>query len=89
MGLLRHSLKDLVKVQLDDEALDKLQWKDFGNGLSMARLARAGARELVLYRIEENADPNAFSKHEHIGGEFYEGETVVLEIGRASCRERV
>ena len=71
MGLLRHSLKDLVKVQLNDEALDKLQWKDFGNGLSMARLARAGARELVLYRIRADADPNAFLKHEHIGGEFY------------------
>ena len=71
MGLLRHSLKDLVKVQLNDEALDKLQWKDFGNGLSMARLARAGARELVLYRIRADADPSAFLKHEHIGGEFY------------------
>lgn len=71
MDLLRRSLKDLVKVQLNDEALDKLQWRDFGNGLFMARLARAGARELVLYRIEENADPNAFLRHEHIGGEFY------------------
>ena len=37
----------------------------------MARLAREGERELVLYRIEANADPKAFLKHEHIGGEFY------------------
>ena len=71
MNLLRRSLKDLIKIQLDDEALDKLQWKDFGNGLSMARLAREGARELVLYRIKADADPKAFLKHEHIGGEFY------------------
>lgn len=71
MDLLRRSLKDLIKIQLDDEAINKLQWKDFGNGLSMARLAREGARELVLYRIKADADPNAFLRHEHIGGEFY------------------
>ncbi len=71
MGLLRCSLKDLIKIQLNDEALERLQWKDFGKGLSMARLAREGARELVLYRIKANADPNAFLKHEHVGGEFY------------------
>ena len=71
MDLLRHSLKHLIKIQLNDAALDKLQWRDFGNGLSMARLAREGARELVLYRIKANADPKAFLKHEHIGGEFY------------------
>ena len=71
MDLLRRSLKDLIKIQLDDEAINKLQWKDFGNGLSMARLAREGARELVLYRIKADADPKAFLKHEHIGGEFY------------------
>ena len=51
MGLLRHSLKALIKIQLDREGLDRLSWRDFGNGLSMARLAREGARELVLYRI--------------------------------------
>ncbi len=71
MDLLRRSLKDLIKIQLNDAALDKLQWKDFGNGLSMARLAREGARELVLYHIDADADPKAFLKHEHIGGEFY------------------
>jgi len=71
VNLLRRSLKDLMKIQLNDAALDKLPWKDFGNGLSMARLAREGARELVLYRIKADADPKAFLKHEHIGGEFY------------------
>ena len=69
--MLRRSLKDLIKIELHDEALDQLRWKDFGNGLSIARLAREGARELVLYRIRADADSNAFLKHEHIGGEFY------------------
>ena len=69
--MLRRSLKDLMKIELDHAALDRLQWKDFGNGLAMARLAREGARELVLYRVRADADPKAFLKHEHIGGEFY------------------
>ena len=37
----------------------------------MSRLARAGQRELVLYRIAADAAAEAFVKHEHIGGEFY------------------
>jgi len=88
VNLLRHSLKNLIKIQLNGEALDRLQWKDFGNGLSMARLAREGARELVVYRIGTDADPNAFLRHEHIGGEFYlvlrgsiEDETGVYQEG--------
>ncbi|MBI2087566.1 MAG: hypothetical protein HYT78_02355, partial [Deltaproteobacteria bacterium] len=60
-----------MRIQLDEEALNKLSWRDFGNGLSMARLAREGARELVLYRIRAEGDPKAFLKHEHVGGEFY------------------
>jgi len=71
VNTLRHSLKDLIKIQLDEPALEKLQWKDFGNGLSMARLAREGAREMVLYRVDAGAGPKAFLRHEHIGGEFY------------------
>lgn len=69
--MLRRSLKGLIRVELNLAELDKLPWKDFGNGLSMARLAREEARELVLYRIDADADPKAFLKHEHIGGEFY------------------
>jgi anti-sigma factor ChrR (cupin superfamily) len=52
-------------------ALDRLPWRDFGNGMSMARLAREGKSEMVLYRIQADADRNAFLKHEHLGGEFY------------------
>jgi anti-sigma factor ChrR (cupin superfamily) len=71
MKVLRGSIKELIKIRLDEPALNSLQWKDFDNGLSMARLAREGAREMVLYRIKPDADPKAFLRHEHIGGEFY------------------
>lgn len=71
MGLLRRSIQDIATIELNEEALEALSWKDFGNGLRMARLAREGKRELVLYRIAADADPRAFLKHEHIGGEFY------------------
>jgi len=70
-GVLRRSLNDFLKITLNAEALDRLQWRDFGSGLSMSRLARQGQRELVLYRIAADASADAFLKHEHIGGEFY------------------
>ena len=37
----------------------------------MARLAREGKRELVLYRVQADSSADAFVKHEHVGGEFY------------------
>ena len=70
-GVLRRSLNDFLRIEVDDAALARLSWRDFGNGLSMARLAREGARELVVYRIAADASDNAFVKHEHVGGEFY------------------
>ena len=69
--MLRRSLTELLGIQLNEQGLSRLQWKDFGNGLLMARLAREGARELVFYRILAEASPGAFLKHEHVGGEFY------------------
>ena len=69
--MLRRSLNDILRIELNAEALDRLSWRNFGNGLAMARLAREGKRELVLYRIAANAASDAFLKHEHIGGEFY------------------
>ena len=71
MGLLHRSLKDILRFDLNRGALDQLQWRDFGNGLAMSRLARQGKRELILYRIAANTTSDAFLKHEHIGGEFY------------------
>lgn len=68
---MRRSLNDFLALGLDEASLERLSWRDFDNGLSMARLARDGARELVLYRIAAEASPAAFVKHEHIGGEFY------------------
>jgi anti-sigma factor ChrR (cupin superfamily) len=70
-GVLRRSLGDFLRFEVDEAALDRLPWRDFGNGLSMSRLARADRRELVLYRIAADASNDAFLKHEHIGGEFY------------------
>ncbi len=68
---MRRSLNDFLKFDLDETALERLQWRDFGNGLAMVRLARSEKRELVLYRIAADAATGAFLKHEHIGGEFY------------------
>jgi anti-sigma factor ChrR (cupin superfamily) len=70
-AVLRRSLKDMIHMEIVPGVLDRLPWRDFGNGLSMARLAREGQREIVLYRVQADADRNAFLKHEHLGGEFY------------------
>ncbi len=69
--LLRRSVKDFIRLEIIPGGLERLAWRDFGNGLLMARLAREDKREMVLYRIRADADPQAFLKHEHIGGEFY------------------
>jgi anti-sigma factor ChrR (cupin superfamily) len=69
--IFRASIKDIIDIRLVEDGINRLSWRDFGNGLSMARLAKEGKRELVLYRIAADADPNAFLKHEHVGGEFY------------------
>jgi putative transcriptional regulator len=71
MTVLRASLNDLVSIQINADGLNRLQWRDFGNGLSMARLGRAEKRELVLYKVDADAAPGAFLRHEHIGGELY------------------
>jgi putative transcriptional regulator len=70
-NVLARSLLDFIRIQLNDDALARLPWRDFGNGLAMARLARAGCGELVLYRISADAQPDAFLRHEHMGGEVY------------------
>jgi anti-sigma factor ChrR (cupin superfamily) len=71
MDAFRHSLKGFLDFRIDEAALARFPWRDFGNGLSMARLAREGGKELVLYRIAADAAPDAFLRHEHVGGEFY------------------
>jgi anti-sigma factor ChrR (cupin superfamily) len=69
--VLARSLLDFLKIELDEDAVARLPWRDFGNGLLMVRLAREGRRELVLYQVRAGAQPDAFLKHEHIGGEIY------------------
>jgi len=69
--VFRHDLTALVKLELDADAIAALSWKDFGNGSSMARLARDGETGLVLYRIAEDARQDAFQPHVHVGGEMY------------------
>jgi len=69
--IFRTSIKDIVDVHLVEDRINRLSWRDFGNGLSMARLAKDGKRELVLYRIAADAAPDVFLRHEHVGGEFY------------------
>jgi anti-sigma factor ChrR (cupin superfamily) len=69
--VFRTSIRDIVDIQLVEGSINRLSWRDFGNGLSMASLAKEGKRELVLYRIAADAAPDAFLKHEHLGGEFY------------------
>jgi anti-sigma factor ChrR (cupin superfamily) len=70
-GILRKSIKDIIDLRLVEDGIERLSWRDFGNGLSMASLAREGRRELVLYRIAAGATPDVFLKHEHVDGEFY------------------
>ena len=65
-----HALGDWLSMTLDEAALQSLDWKDFKNGLRMARLTRQAEAEIVLYRVEsESHEP--FLRHEHIGGELY------------------
>lgn len=69
--MIRRTLRDIADIHLSEEGIERLPWRDFGNGLSMARLAREDKREIVLYKVAANAAPGAFLRHEHIGGEFY------------------
>jgi len=66
-----HPLGGLLHFEIDEPALAKLPWRDFGNGVALAKLARQGPAGMVLYRIAADADPAAFTPHRHPGGEFY------------------
>jgi len=69
--MIRRTLTDILNIRVMEEGIKRLPWRDFGNGLSMARLAREGRREIVLYSVAANAASDAFLRHEHVGGEFY------------------
>jgi anti-sigma factor ChrR (cupin superfamily) len=69
--VLRSSISGILDIRLVEDTIGALPWRRYESGLSMARLARQGRRELVLYHIAADAAPDAFLKHEHLGGEFY------------------
>jgi anti-sigma factor ChrR (cupin superfamily) len=68
---LSRDLTDLLRIDLDETALDRLEWKDFGKGVRLGKLAREGKAGLLLYRIEAGAPRDAFAPHRHVGGEAY------------------
>lgn len=71
MKPLAHDLRDLIQFRLDEAALARLSWRDFGKGVQLAKLAREGEAGLVLYRVAADAPPDAFQPHVHTGGEAY------------------
>ncbi|HEX5135388.1 MAG TPA: cupin domain-containing protein [Planctomycetota bacterium] len=71
MRALSRDLTDLLRMHLDEAALDGLEWRDFGKGVRLGKLAREGKAGLLLYRIEAGAPRDAFAPHRHVGGEAY------------------
>jgi len=68
---LAHDLNGLVGLDLDEDALNALAWKNFGKGVQLAKLAREGQAGLVLYKVDDGAPKDAFQPHRHTGGEAY------------------
>ncbi|MHC4449718.1 MAG: cupin domain-containing protein [Planctomycetota bacterium] len=71
MKALSRDLNDLISVGLDEQALAKLEWRNFGTGVKLGKLAREGSASLVLYWVEDGAPRDAFARHRHPGGEAY------------------
>ena len=70
---LAKDLSDLVQIDLNEAALDDgaIEWRDYGKGVRLGKLAREGAAGLVLYRVAKDAPRDAFARHRHTGGEAY------------------
>jgi len=71
MKALSRDLTDLLSLKLDDDALDRLEWRNFGTGVKLGKLEREGSASLVLYRVDAGAPRDAFARHRHPGGEAY------------------
>jgi anti-sigma factor ChrR (cupin superfamily) len=71
MSALSPDLSGLVGFTLDEAALARLQWRPYGKGVSLAKLAREEDAGLVLYKVEAGAPKDAFARHRHPGGEAY------------------
>jgi len=59
--MVRRSLNDLLTIDLHADALARQQWRDFGNGLSMSRLARELRIHIVAGSITERGDDSSRS----------------------------
>lgn len=68
---LTHDLTGLVTMELDEAALEDIEWRDFGKGVQLGKLAREGKAGLVLYKVAADAPRDAFQRHRHAGGEAY------------------
>jgi len=68
---LSSDLTGLLRLELDEAAFDRLEWRGFGKGVRLAKLAREGQAGLVLYRVDADAPRDAFAPHRHVGGEAY------------------
>ena len=71
MKALSRDLTPFLSLGLDESALDALEWRDYGKGVKLAKLAREGDTGLVLYRASKDAPKDAFARHRHTGGEAY------------------
>ena len=68
---LTHDLTAFLSMSLDEAALDGIEWRKFGKGVELGKLAREGKAGLVLYRVAADAPKDAFQRHRHDGGEAY------------------
>ena len=68
---LRFDLRPFLRLELDEAALDAVEWRDYGKGVELGKLVREGAAGLVLYRVSADAPKDAFARHRHSGGEAY------------------
>lgn len=64
-------LNPFLRLELDEAALDAVEWRDYGKGVELGKLAREGTAGLVLYRVAADAPRDAFARHRHHGGEAY------------------
>ena len=90
MEALWRDLKDLVALELNEAALEALEWRDYGKGVELARLKRGENASLVLYRVADGAPRDAFARHRHPGGEAYlvpfSGKVVLIPGYRGLCK---
>ena len=56
MTVLAHDLTNLLRLELDEEALaSQVEWRNFGKGVELGKLAREGKAGLVLYKVAADA----------------------------------